>query len=174
MQESASESGCYTAIYVVWSAFQAAKSVWTQLRGVFQSDQSELNKESKSHSNYTTYTNVCNSSSSCTPSCPFNLSLCVFWQEELILKIIDDPNCTPSEFRHSYLRSTLVLILVTLMVRTTLWHCLKAPPVPLFSLTQYDLIRKFKQHLNKKCLTQLKSVWPSPTTIMSSAVPCGC
>ncbi|XP_071329053.1 anoctamin-9 isoform X3 [Trachinotus anak] len=37
-------------------------------------------------------------------------------EEELILKIVNDPNCTPKQFRHSYLRSTLVLILVTLML----------------------------------------------------------
>lgn len=40
-------------------------------------------------------------------------------QEELILDIVNDPNCKPKQFRHSYLRSTAVLILVTLMVRGT-------------------------------------------------------
>lgn len=38
-------------------------------------------------------------------------------QEELILAIVNDPNCQPKHFRHSYLRSTLVFILITLMVR---------------------------------------------------------
>ncbi|MEQ2291477.1 hypothetical protein AMECASPLE_013729, partial [Ameca splendens] len=37
-------------------------------------------------------------------------------EEELIMKIVNDPNCQPKEFRHSYLRSTLVLILVTVML----------------------------------------------------------
>ncbi|KAI3377205.1 hypothetical protein L3Q82_009110, partial [Scortum barcoo] len=37
-------------------------------------------------------------------------------EEELILEIVNDPNCTPQQFRHSYLRSILVLILVTLML----------------------------------------------------------
>ncbi|XP_034437418.1 anoctamin-9-like isoform X2 [Hippoglossus hippoglossus] len=37
-------------------------------------------------------------------------------EEELILEIVNNPNCTPKQFRHSYLRSTLVLILVTLML----------------------------------------------------------
>ncbi|XP_040885885.1 anoctamin-9-like isoform X2 [Toxotes jaculatrix] len=37
-------------------------------------------------------------------------------EEELILEIVNDPNCTPKRFKHSYLRSTLVLILVTLML----------------------------------------------------------
>ncbi|XP_029353572.1 anoctamin-9-like isoform X1 [Echeneis naucrates] len=37
-------------------------------------------------------------------------------EEELILKIVNDPDCTPKQFRHSYMRNTLVLILVTLML----------------------------------------------------------
>ncbi|XP_070759929.1 anoctamin-9-like [Enoplosus armatus] len=37
-------------------------------------------------------------------------------EEELILQIVNDPNCKPEQFRHSYLRSTLVLTLVTLML----------------------------------------------------------
>ncbi|KAM9861038.1 anoctamin-9-like [Aulostomus maculatus] len=37
-------------------------------------------------------------------------------EEELILEIVNSPNCKPKQFRHSYLRSTLVLILVTLML----------------------------------------------------------
>ncbi|XP_028433428.1 anoctamin-9 isoform X2 [Perca flavescens] len=44
-------------------------------------------------------------------------------EEELILEIVNDPNCQPKQFRHSYLRSTLVLILVTLMVNR--WVSLK-------------------------------------------------
>ncbi|XP_068457670.1 anoctamin-9-like [Clinocottus analis] len=37
-------------------------------------------------------------------------------EEELILEIVNDSNCNPKQFRHSYLRSTLVLTLVTLML----------------------------------------------------------
>ncbi|XP_023281347.1 anoctamin-9-like [Seriola lalandi dorsalis] len=37
-------------------------------------------------------------------------------EEELILKIVNDPNCTTKHFIHSYVRSTVVLILVTLML----------------------------------------------------------
>ncbi|KAJ4947857.1 hypothetical protein JOQ06_009888, partial [Pogonophryne albipinna] len=36
-------------------------------------------------------------------------------EEELILEIVNDPNCKAKQFRHSYLRSTLVLFLVTVM-----------------------------------------------------------
>lgn len=42
---------------------------------------------------------------------------CVSHQEELIMELVNDPNCKAKQFRHSYLQSTLVLILVTLMVR---------------------------------------------------------
>lgn len=38
------------------------------------------------------------------------------------MEIVNDPSCNPKQFRHSYLRSTLVLILVTLMVRYTHTH----------------------------------------------------
>uniref|UniRef100_A0A8C8EM71 Anoctamin n=1 Tax=Oncorhynchus tshawytscha TaxID=74940 RepID=A0A8C8EM71_ONCTS len=37
-------------------------------------------------------------------------------EEELILGVVNDPDFHPKEFRHSYLRSTLVLVLVTLML----------------------------------------------------------
>lgn len=37
-------------------------------------------------------------------------------EEELIMEIVNDPHCKPKQFRHSYLRSTLVLILVTVML----------------------------------------------------------
>uniref|UniRef100_A0A8C7QVN4 Anoctamin n=1 Tax=Oncorhynchus mykiss TaxID=8022 RepID=A0A8C7QVN4_ONCMY len=33
-------------------------------------------------------------------------------EEELILGVVNDPNCHPKEFRHSYLRSTLVLVAI--------------------------------------------------------------
>lgn len=37
-------------------------------------------------------------------------------EEELILDIVNDPFCSPKHFQHSYLRSTVVLVLVTLML----------------------------------------------------------
>ncbi|KAJ3596907.1 hypothetical protein NHX12_003307 [Muraenolepis orangiensis] len=37
-------------------------------------------------------------------------------EEELILEIVNNPNCVPKQYKHSYLRSTLVLICVTLMI----------------------------------------------------------
>ncbi|KAL4624317.1 anoctamin-9 isoform X1 [Arapaima gigas] len=37
-------------------------------------------------------------------------------EEELILEIMNDPECEPKEYRHSYLKSTLVLVLVTFML----------------------------------------------------------
>ncbi|KAG7468363.1 hypothetical protein MATL_G00142190 [Megalops atlanticus] len=37
-------------------------------------------------------------------------------EEELILDIVNNPDCKPKKYRHSYLNSTLVLILVTLML----------------------------------------------------------
>ncbi|XP_064191758.1 anoctamin-9 [Anguilla rostrata] len=37
-------------------------------------------------------------------------------EEELILDIVNDPDCEPKVYSHSYLHSTLVLILVTLML----------------------------------------------------------
>ncbi|XP_035498275.1 anoctamin-9 [Scophthalmus maximus] len=37
-------------------------------------------------------------------------------EEELILEIVNDVNCEPKKYKHSYLRSTLVLICVTVMI----------------------------------------------------------
>ncbi|XP_017260992.1 anoctamin-9 [Kryptolebias marmoratus] len=37
-------------------------------------------------------------------------------EEELILEIVNDADCSPKPFKHSYLRSTVVLICVTLMI----------------------------------------------------------
>ncbi|XP_059378550.1 anoctamin-9 [Carassius carassius] len=37
-------------------------------------------------------------------------------EEELILEIVNNPKCKPKEFRHSYLRSIVVLLLVTLVL----------------------------------------------------------
>ncbi len=41
----------------------------------------------------------------------------IYPQEELILEIVNDPKCTPKHFSHSYLRSIVVFLLVTLVVR---------------------------------------------------------
>uniref|UniRef100_A0A3Q1CIW7 Anoctamin n=1 Tax=Amphiprion ocellaris TaxID=80972 RepID=A0A3Q1CIW7_AMPOC len=45
-------------------------------------------------------------------------------EEELILEIVNNAHCEPKEFRHSYLRSTLVLICVTILVIIGLTHAL--------------------------------------------------
>ncbi|XP_062845351.1 anoctamin-9 [Trichomycterus rosablanca] len=37
-------------------------------------------------------------------------------EEELVLNIVNDPNCKPKEYKHSYFHSTLVLLLVTLVL----------------------------------------------------------
>ncbi|XP_062855297.1 anoctamin-9 [Trichomycterus rosablanca] len=37
-------------------------------------------------------------------------------EEELILEIVNDPNCKSKKYRHSYMRSTLVMVFVTLML----------------------------------------------------------
>uniref|UniRef100_A0A3Q2UCN6 Anoctamin n=1 Tax=Fundulus heteroclitus TaxID=8078 RepID=A0A3Q2UCN6_FUNHE len=37
-------------------------------------------------------------------------------EEELILEIVNDSDCRPNEYKHSYLHSTLVLICVTIMI----------------------------------------------------------
>ncbi|XP_075996891.1 anoctamin-9 isoform X2 [Genypterus blacodes] len=37
-------------------------------------------------------------------------------EEELILEIVNNPDCEPKEYKHSYMRSTLVLVCVTLMI----------------------------------------------------------
>lgn len=51
----------------------------------------------------------------------FNLNCYVFFfviqlQEELILEIVNSADCDPKPHKHSYLRSTVVLICVTVMV----------------------------------------------------------
>uniref|UniRef100_A0A3B4YEP3 Anoctamin n=1 Tax=Seriola lalandi dorsalis TaxID=1841481 RepID=A0A3B4YEP3_SERLL len=45
-------------------------------------------------------------------------------EEELILEIVNNANCEPKEYKHSYLRSTLVLICVTILVIIGLTHAL--------------------------------------------------
>uniref|UniRef100_A0A3B3Q8R8 Anoctamin n=1 Tax=Paramormyrops kingsleyae TaxID=1676925 RepID=A0A3B3Q8R8_9TELE len=37
-------------------------------------------------------------------------------EEELILEVVNDPNCSPKKYQHSFLHNTLVMILVTLML----------------------------------------------------------
>ncbi|KAM7015837.1 anoctamin-9 [Tautogolabrus adspersus] len=67
-------------------------------------------------------------------------------EEELILEIVNDPNCKPKQFRHSYLRSTLVLIMVTLMMTLIigLAHALvvfRVVAAPLLSEGSWEFIR---------------------------------
>ncbi|XP_070821871.1 anoctamin-9-like [Chaetodon trifascialis] len=67
-------------------------------------------------------------------------------EEELILEIVNDPNCKPKQFRHSYLRSALVLILVTLMLMLIigLAHALvvfRVVAAPLMSEGSWEFIR---------------------------------
>ncbi|XP_063737217.1 anoctamin-9-like isoform X4 [Eleginops maclovinus] len=67
-------------------------------------------------------------------------------EEELILEIVNDPNCTPKQFSHSYLRSTLVLILVTVMLMLIigLAHALvvfRVVAAPLMSEGSWEFIR---------------------------------
>uniref|UniRef100_A0A673CG16 Anoctamin n=1 Tax=Sphaeramia orbicularis TaxID=375764 RepID=A0A673CG16_9TELE len=45
-------------------------------------------------------------------------------EEELILEIVNNVNCEPKKYKHSYLRSTLVLICVTILVIIGLTHAL--------------------------------------------------
>ncbi|XP_068169094.1 anoctamin-9-like [Antennarius striatus] len=71
-------------------------------------------------------------------------------EEELILEIVNDQNCKPQQFRHSYLRSTLVLILVTLMLMLIigLAHALvvfRVVAAPLLSEGNWQFI---KDHAN--------------------------
>lgn len=66
-------------------------------------------------------------------------------EEELIMEIVNDPNCQTNEFRHSYWRSTLVLILVTgmLMVIIGLTHALvvfRVVAAPLLSESKWEFM----------------------------------
>ncbi|CAN9507320.1 unnamed protein product [Ophioblennius macclurei] len=68
-------------------------------------------------------------------------------EEELIMEIVNDPNCKPKQFRHSYLRSTLVLILVTLMLMLIigLAHALvvfRVVAAPLLSECDWEFLKK--------------------------------
>ncbi|CAK6961992.1 anoctamin-9-like [Scomber scombrus] len=71
-------------------------------------------------------------------------------EEELILEIMNDPDCQAKQFRHSYFRSTLVLILVTLMLMLIigLAHALvvfRVVAAPLLSEGKLEFI---KDHAN--------------------------
>ncbi|KAK3510089.1 hypothetical protein QTP70_026819 [Hemibagrus guttatus] len=66
-------------------------------------------------------------------------------EEELILGIVNDPHCKPKEYKHSYLQSILVLLLVTvvLVVIIGLTHALvifRVVSAMLLSDTQWDLV----------------------------------
>ncbi|XP_028303555.1 anoctamin-9 isoform X2 [Gouania willdenowi] len=67
-------------------------------------------------------------------------------EEELIMEIVNDTNCKPKQFRHSYLRSTLVLVLVTLMLMLIIGiaHALvifRVVAAPLLSECQWEFLR---------------------------------
>ncbi|XP_063326717.1 anoctamin-9-like [Pelmatolapia mariae] len=67
-------------------------------------------------------------------------------EEELIMELVNDPNCKAKQFRHSYLRSTLVLILVTLMLMLIigLAHALvvfRVVAAPLMSESKWNFLK---------------------------------
>ncbi|XP_062273881.1 anoctamin-9-like [Scomber scombrus] len=75
-------------------------------------------------------------------------------EEELILEIMSNPDCQANEFRHSYFRSILVLILVTLMLMLIigLAHALvvfRVVAAPLLSEGKSEFI---KDHANTVAL----------------------
>lgn len=68
-------------------------------------------------------------------------------EEELILDIVNDPNCAPKHFRHSYLRSTLVLVLVTLMLSLIIGLAqalvvFRVVAAPMMSESDFEFIRE--------------------------------
>ncbi|XP_052457836.1 anoctamin-9 isoform X1 [Carassius gibelio] len=67
-------------------------------------------------------------------------------EEELILEIVNDPQCEQKEFRHSYLRSIVLLLLVTLVlvVIIGLTHCLvicRVLTAIMLSQSEWDFFR---------------------------------
>ncbi|XP_047437634.1 anoctamin-9-like [Mugil cephalus] len=69
-------------------------------------------------------------------------------EEELIMDIVNDKNCTPRQFTHSYYRSTLVLILVTvmLMVIIGIAHALvvfRVVAAPLISECKWEFLEAY-------------------------------
>ncbi|XP_030580026.1 anoctamin-9 [Archocentrus centrarchus] len=71
-------------------------------------------------------------------------------EEELIVEIVNDPDCNPKQFRHSYLQSTLVLILLTLMLMLIigLAHALvvfRVIAAPLMSESKWEFL---SEHAN--------------------------
>uniref|UniRef100_A0A3Q0T7S0 Anoctamin n=1 Tax=Amphilophus citrinellus TaxID=61819 RepID=A0A3Q0T7S0_AMPCI len=71
-------------------------------------------------------------------------------EEELIVEIVNDPDCNPKRFRHSYLQSTLVLILLTLMLMLIigLAHALvvfRVIAAPLMSESKWEFL---SEHAN--------------------------
>ncbi|KAM6942714.1 anoctamin-9 [Xenentodon cancila] len=76
-------------------------------------------------------------------------------EEELIMEIVNDPNCKPKQFIHSYLRSTLVLILVTVMLMVIIGLAqvlvvFRVVAAPLMSECQWDFL---KDHANTVAVT---------------------
>ncbi|XP_061593036.1 anoctamin-9 isoform X2 [Cololabis saira] len=71
-------------------------------------------------------------------------------EEELIMEIVNDQNCKPKKFRHSYLRSTLVLILVTVMLMliiglANILVVFRVVAAPLMSDSEWEFL---KDHAN--------------------------
>ncbi|KAM9318254.1 anoctamin-9-like isoform 2-T2 [Pholidichthys leucotaenia] len=71
-------------------------------------------------------------------------------EEELIMELVNDHNCKPKQFRHSYTRSALVLVLVTLMLMLIigLAHALvvfRVVAAPLMSDSKWEFL---KDHAN--------------------------
>uniref|UniRef100_A0AAX7SS20 Anoctamin n=1 Tax=Astatotilapia calliptera TaxID=8154 RepID=A0AAX7SS20_ASTCA len=63
-------------------------------------------------------------------------------EEELIMELVNDPNCKAKQFRHSYLRSTLVLILLMLIIG--LAHALvvfRVVAAPLMSESKWEFLK---------------------------------
>ncbi|XP_035769463.1 anoctamin-9-like [Neolamprologus brichardi] len=63
-------------------------------------------------------------------------------EEELIMELVNDPNCKAKQFRHSYLRSTLVLILLMLIIG--LAHALvvfRVVAAPLMSESEWEFLK---------------------------------
>ncbi|KTF73073.1 hypothetical protein cypCar_00045614 [Cyprinus carpio] len=99
---------------------------------------------------------VCDSNIIMCPRCDIRCSVwnlsdtCSNAKEELILEIVNNPQCKPKEFRHSYLRSIVVLLLVTLVlvVIIGLAHALvicRVLTAILLSQSEWDF---FRDHAN--------------------------
>ncbi|XP_029001191.1 anoctamin-9-like [Betta splendens] len=67
-------------------------------------------------------------------------------EEELIMGIVNNPNCKAKEYKHTYLQSTLVLVLVTLMLMLIIGLAqalvvFRVVAAPLLSVVQWEFIK---------------------------------